>query len=110
MQERYKRHARRSAMFFFIFTLTLATALPVHAAGGGPAMPWDNALQNILQNLSGTVARTVIAIATVLAGIMWAFTEHSTGVKRLSQIIVAAGICLEAVSFLGSLGFTGALF
>lgn len=72
-------------------------------------MPWDTALNAILDNLQGTVARVVILIATIIAGIMWALTEHSTGVKRLSQVIFAAGICLGAVSFLSGLGFAGAL-
>lgn len=73
-------------------------------------MPWDNALNAILDNLSGTVARIVILILVVVAGIMWAASDHGTGIKRLSQIIFGAGIAMGAVSFLTSLGFVGALF
>jgi len=72
-------------------------------------MPWDNALQALLDNLSGTVARLAILITIVIAGIMWAFTDHGTGMRRLSQIIFAAGIAMGAVSFLGALGFSGAV-
>ncbi|MCP3962337.1 MAG: conjugal transfer protein TrbC [bacterium] len=79
------------------------------ASTGGPAMPWDTGLQNLVDNLTGTVARLMIIAAIVVAGITWAFTEHGTGGRKLSQIVFGGGVALAAVSFLANLGFTGAM-
>lgn len=80
------------------------------AAGiGGPAMPWDTGLQNLVDNLTGTVARLMIIAAIVVAGITWAFTEHGTGGRKVSQIVFGGGVALAAASFLTGLGLTGAV-
>lgn len=89
--------------------VALIAAFEALAGGGGPAMPWDGPLLAIQNALTGTTGRTVIVLATVAAGMMWAFTDHGTGAKRLSLVIVAAGITMGAVSFLASLGIAGAL-
>ena len=72
-------------------------------------MPWDTGLQNLVDNLTGTVARLMIIAAIVVAGITWAFTEHGTGGRKISQIVFGGGVALAAVSFLAGLGFTGAM-
>ena len=79
------------------------------ASGAGPAMPWDTGLTNLVDNLTGTVARLMIIAAIVVAGITWAFTEHGTGGRKLSQIVFGGGVALAAASFLASLGLTGAV-
>ena len=97
------------------FSLLLALAVfslwpgALLASTGGPAMPWDTALQNLVDNLTGTVARLMIIAAIGIAGITWAFTEHGTGGRKISQIVFGGGVALAAVNFLTSLGFTGAL-
>ena len=48
--------------------------------------------------------------AIVIAGVAWAFTEHGTGGRRISQIVFGGAVALAAVSFLASLGFAGAVF
>ena len=97
-------------------TLTLLLLLAALLAPGlalastsGPAMPWDTGLQNLVNNLTGTVARLMIIAAIVVAGITWAFTEHGTGGRKLSQIVFGAGVALAAVTLLTSLGFSGAV-
>ncbi len=79
------------------------------ATTGGASMPWDQGLNNLIDNLTGTVARLMIIAATVVAGISWALTEHNTGGRKLSQLIFGGGIALAAVQFLAALGFAGAL-
>jgi len=102
---------RRLLAHIILFAaIVLFSALPAHAAtGGGTSMPWDTALTNILANLQGTVVRICILIAVMIGAILWAFTDHATGVRRLSQVIVAAGVGLGGVSFLSGLGIGGAL-
>lgn len=90
----------------------LALALPTLASAStaGPPMPWDTGLQNLVDNLTGTVARLLVIAAIVIAGVAWAFTEHGTGGRRISQIVFGGAVALAAVSFLTSLGFSGAVF
>ena len=92
--------------------VVLALALPNLAAAStaGPPMPWDTGLQNLVDNLTGTVARLLVIAAIVIAGVAWAFTEHGTGGRRISQIVFGGAVALAAVSFLASLGFSGAVF
>ena len=87
----------------------LALALPVFAAPSGPEMPWDQGLSNLVENLSGTVARLLILAAVVIAGLFWAFTEHNTGARKISQIVFGGAVALAAISFLAALGFSGAV-
>ncbi len=95
--------------FLLACLLVLLAAPAAHATTGGPAMPWDTGLSNLVNNLTGTVARLGIIAAIVIAGITWAFTEHGTGGRKLSQIVFGGGVALAAVSFLANLGFTGAM-
>lgn len=77
------------------------------AAPGGAAMPWDAPLTALLSNLTGTVARVLVTVAVVAAGLFWAFTRHEEGVKRLGQIAFGGAIALSAVTLMASLGFAG---
>ena len=92
--------------------LLIATFVPIgaEAAVSGPAMPWDEGLQALIDNLTGTVARLLVIAAIVVAGLAWAFTEHGTGGRKVSQIVFGGAIALAAVTFLAALGFDGAVF
>lgn len=105
MQSKAMKHP--AMMLGLVVAALVATA--ALAGGGGPAMPWDGPLTTIQNSLSGTTARTVIVLATIVSGFTWAFTDHGTGAKRLSLVIVAAGISLGAASFLSALGIAGAV-
>ena len=78
------------------------------ATTGGTSMPWDEPLIRIQENLTGPVASAIIIIAVALAGVMWALSDHGTGMRRVSQVIFGAGVALGAVSFVTALGFSGA--
>ena len=54
------------------------------------------------------MASAIIIIAVALAGVMWALSDHGTGMRRVSQVIFGAGVALGAVSFVTALGFSGA--
>ena len=90
--------------------LVLAAAAPTaFAATGGTSMPWDAPLQRLQENLTGPVASIIVICATALAGLMWAFTDHGTGLRRLSQLAFGAGLALSAVNFVSAIGFSGAV-
>ncbi len=101
-------NTRTATLILFLAATALLPSAAL-ASTGGPAMPWDTGLQNLIDNLTGTVARLTIIAAIVVAGITWAFTEHGTGGRKLSQIVFGGGIALGAVSMLAALGFTGAM-
>jgi type IV secretory pathway VirB2 component (pilin) len=87
----------------------LAGAQAAMATSSGPSMPWDVPLIRIQENLTGPVASAVIIIAVALAGVMWALSDHGTGMRRVSQVIFGAGVALGAVSFVTAIGFSGAV-
>ena len=90
-------------------TTWLVTAPAAFATTGGTSMPWDEPLIRIQENLTGPVASAIIIIAVALAGVMWALSDHGTGMCRVSQVIFGAGVALGAVSFVTALGFSGAV-
>lgn len=79
------------------------------AWAAGPTMPWDTAVDNLLNNLSGPTARALVLIAIVGCGLFWAFTRNEEGLKKLGQIAFGGAIAMGATVMLTSLGFTGAL-
>lgn len=80
------------------------------AASAGPAMPWDGPLQTILQSLSGTVAHVLITVAVIVTGLVFAFTEHGSGARRLFGVAFGGAIALGALSFMTAVGWAGATF
>jgi len=85
-------------------------AAAAHAGTGGTQMPWNTPLQNVLDNLTGVTGRTLAAFMIAIGGVLWGFTRHEEGAKRIGQAIVGIGFLLGAVSFIDLLGFQGAIF
>ena len=92
---------------------TVAVLLSVGASRAwatGPAMPWDTAVDNLLQNLSGPTARALVLASIVVTGLLWTFTRNEDGMKRVGQIAFGGAIAMGAVTLFANLGFTaGAL-
>ena len=82
---------------------------PAMASSNGGEMPWNTPLDLLMQNLTGPVAHLLIAMAVVISGVTWAFTEHGTGGRKISQLVFGGSVALGAVAFLQNLGFAGAL-
>ena len=80
------------------------------AATSGPAMPWDGPLQTILTSLSGTVAHVLITVAVIVTGLVFAFTEHGSGARRLFGVAFGGALALGALSFMTAVGWAGATF
>jgi type IV secretion system protein TrbC len=80
------------------------------AAPTGPAMPWDGPLNTILTSLSGTVAHVLITVAVIVTGLVFAFTEHGSGARRLFGVAFGGAIALGALSFMTAVGWAGATF
>jgi type IV secretion system protein TrbC len=89
--------------------LTLAAlilAAPAFAAGSG--MPWEGPLEQIVDSITGPVARAAAVIAIVVAGIAIIFSEGGGGIRKLAMVGLGIAIMFAAVSFfLGFFGFAG---
>lgn len=94
------------ALLALVILPAIAFAAP---AGAGADMPWTGPLQSLLDNLSGTTARILGALAFVVGGAIWAFTRHEEGAKRFGQAIVGIAVMIGAAGIVNSLAFVGAL-
>ncbi len=88
----------------------LVVAVPelASATPAGSAMPWDTPLTNLLNNLQGTVARIAITIAIVLTGLIFAFGEAGSGLRKVMGIAFGGALALGALAFMTALGWVGA--
>ena len=68
------------------------------ASGAGGSMPWDGPLTNIQQDISGTVAHVFIIVAIVATGLMWAFGEHGSSMRKVMGIAAGGSLALGGVS------------
>jgi len=88
---------------FVLLGADVASATPA-----GTAMPWDTPLTNLLNNLQGTVARIAITIAIVVTGLVFAFGEAGSGLRRVASIAFGGALALGAITFMTALGWVGA--
>ncbi len=100
---------RRLSPVLRLIPILVLAASAAQASSSGAPMPWDTGLSNLAANITGPTARAAVIIAIVISGLAWAFTEHGTGGRRLSQIVFGAAIALGAVAMLTALGITGAV-
>ena len=84
----------------------LALAEPALAAGSG--MPWEGPLQQVLDSITGPVARAIGVIAIVMAGFTIAFSDGGSGVRKLAWAGLGLACVFAAASWgLELFGFAG---
>ena len=84
----------------------MAFAAPAYAAGSG--MPWEGPLQQVVDSITGPVARAAAVIAIVIAGVTIIFSEGGGGVRKLAFVGLGIAVMFAAVSFfLDFFGFAG---
>ncbi|MCL5237730.1 MAG: TrbC/VirB2 family protein [Nitrospirae bacterium] len=89
-----------------VILLAIFSASSAFAAGSG--MPWEGPLQQILNSISGPVAKIIGAIAIIATGLALAFGEGGGGFRKLLMIVFGLSIAFTATSFfLGFFGFSG---
>jgi type IV secretory pathway VirB2 component (pilin) len=100
-------HARRllTAAAAAVFALS---ATPAHA-GGGPSLPINQMLQNVLSWLSGPLAITVGTIALVAAAFVWMFLRHERGADFAFRALLGTSIAIGAAAIINLLVGAGAL-
>lgn len=89
-----------------LMALAAAVAAPAFAAGSG--MPWEGPLEQVVDSITGPVARAAAVIGIVLAGIAIMFSEGGGGVRKLAFVGLGIAVMFAAVSFfLDFFGFAG---
>lgn len=87
------------------FTVLLLTS-PAYAAGTG--MPWEGPLQQVVDSLTGPVARAAGVVAIVIAGMGIMFTEGGSGVRKLAFVGLGIALMFAAATWgLTFFGFAG---
>ncbi len=98
---------RRRLMRTIAFTIVIiAIATPAYASGSG--MPWEGPLQQVLDSITGPVARAAAVIAIVIAGMGIMFGEGGGGVRKLAFVGMGIALMFAAISWgLSFFGFAG---
>lgn len=95
-----------SARAAVLTIIIVAIAGPAYASGSG--MPWEGPLEQIVDSITGPVARAAAVIAIVIAGVTIIFSEGGGGVRKLAFVGLGIAVMFAAVSFfLDFFGFAG---
>ncbi len=101
-----KSRLMRTAKFAGVIAFVALLISPAHAAGSG--MPWEGPLEQIVDSITGPVARAAAVIAIVIAGVTIIFSEGGGGVRKLAFVGLGIAVMFAAVSFfLDFFGFAG---
>ncbi|MFZ2028827.1 MAG: TrbC/VirB2 family protein [Vitreimonas sp.] len=104
LRKRIDAHAIVSALSVSLMALVFAE--PAYAAGSG--MPWEGPLQQVVDSLTGPVARAAGVAAIVVAGMGIMFTEGGSGVRKLAFVGLGIAIMFAAATWgLSFFGFAG---
>jgi type IV secretion system protein VirB2 len=97
------RAAQAVLVASLLFRSTAATGQP---AGGG--MPWETPLQNLVDSLTGPVAKAIGIAAIVCLGIGIAFSEGGSMLRKALFVVFGLTLTFSAATFaLPFLGFAG---
>ena len=104
-----KRFAPHSILIQLAVAAIVLT--PTMALASGTGMPWETPLQNVLDSLTGPVAKAIAIIAIVLTGLGFAMGETGGTMRRLCGIVFGIAIAFAAsqwgMTFFGFAGGAG---
>jgi type IV secretion system protein VirB2 len=73
-------------------------------------MPWEAPLDQLLQSLSGPVARAIGGVAIIGLGIGLAFSEGGSTMRKALWVVIGLALAFNALTWgLSFLGFSGGL-
>jgi type IV secretory pathway VirB2 component (pilin) len=82
--------------------------LPSHAFASGTSMPWETPLQNIVDSVTGPVAKGVASLAIVVAGLGMAMGEGGGFFRKAAGIVFGIAIAFAATQWgMTFFGFAG---
>ncbi len=90
----------------FAAMITIVSVCPALASGSG--MPWEGPLEQVVDSITGPVARAAAVIAIIISGVGIIFGEGGGGIRKLAFVGLGIAIMFAAVSFfLDFFGFAG---
>ncbi len=96
-----------------LWTIAAAAAMalvPSAAFAAGTNMPWEGPLDQIVQSLTGPVAKGLGVLAIVSVGFAFAFSEGGSTLRRVLGVVLGLSIAFAAAQFgLTFFGFAGGL-
>ena len=93
----------RRILQIWTFLVVLAPIEAYAAITAGGALPWDQPLNTLQTDLQGPVAHAVTTAAIIGTGLTWAFSEHGTGVRKLSSMAFGGAAALGATQLMTAL-------
>ena len=104
----------RKLLVWTLLALALLVALhPIaaHAAGaGGGALPWDQPLTTLQQDITGPVAFTLALLGMVAAGGVLIFGgEINEFIRRIIMVVIVAAFIVAVTNVASALGIAGAV-
>ena len=94
--------------FAGVFIFFIAAGLPLVANAAGTGMPWEGPLEQIMDSLTGPVAKIIGTLAILGSGIGVAFSEGGSSVRKFVYVLFGLSIAFTAASFfLPLFGFAG---
>ncbi len=89
--------------------LCFGASVAVGAMSGG-GMPWEQPLDQLLQSLSGPVARAIGGVAIIALGVGLAFSEGGSTMRKALWVVIGLALAFNALTWgLSFLGFSGGL-
>lgn len=90
--------------------LALLVLASDNALASSAGMPWEGPLNQILQSLTGPVAKAVGVFSIVGLGFGIAFSEGGSGLRKALWVVLGLAISFSATTFfLSFMGFSGGL-
>jgi type IV secretion system protein VirB2 len=84
--------------------------VPADALASSAGMPWEGPLNQLLDSLTGPVARVLGAVAIIGLGIGIAFSDGGGMMRKALWVVLGLAIAFNALSWgLGFMGFGGGL-
>lgn len=88
--------------------LTAAMFYAPAAFASGTGMPWETPLQNVLDSITGPVAKAAGIIAIVMAGLGFAFGEGGGIMRKAMGIVFGLAVVFAAAQWgMTFFGFAG---
>ena len=88
---------------------SLYPSLVLASTGSGVLAPVTHDVQKIRLDLGGATAREFIFIALIGAGLLWAFSEHGHGARKVAAVLIGGSLVFGTVAIITALGWSGAL-
>jgi type IV secretory pathway VirB2 component (pilin) len=99
---------KKAILYRLVAGITASLFVPPYAFAAGTGMPWETPMQNLLDSLTGPVAKTIAIASIVLLGLGFALGESGGIVRRICGLVFGVAIAFSAAQWgMTFFGFAG---